>query len=423
MHPQTPPPNFRRRLPRNQNNQESARAMSNILVSGFWFCEGVCTDDNQGSCVQAIATGDENDAEAERCLSRHVLCGFCSEPQGRRLVADGHVCLLNRDCHSAYCHHGNVFTCEGRCRAKGPDGEACTEDFECLSAMCECGECKPTLRAFPNGVSCRRHSDCGSRWCAGVNRTRCGECTTRRPEGGACGHNHECQSRICICNKCQASVKWSVPDFDRCETNNQCQSGWCKGGGDEVTCSGVCHPTGGVGADCIHSEECQSGHCFCNECHGSRSRKSKHNVLNGGACQSSSNCVSRLCVGGNGTTCGECRATVPDGGSCTLNAECRSRKAQCVEQRCKLQTRRRGKGKNKKRNKKPQNHNPDGESCRRPRDCESKTCTCKVCRPRAYKAPDDEACLNNSHCESNNCVGARNKTCGTCQPAEGVEEQ
>ncbi len=198
------------------------------------------------------------------CQSGRCLCNTCRAP-GYSIVPDLGKCTTSEQCQSDYCHGGSITHCHGQCQRRVTAGGDCSVggNRQCLSDRCLCNTCRDKGDwQVPDGGKCTRHTQCQSEYCHGGSPSHCsGQCQRKLSNGGHChtGGNIQCQSNRCLCNVCQASGDYQVPDGAVCQANTQCVSGWCEGGGTQH-CDGRCRRRLNDDSDCTQwgNIQCQS---------------------------------------------------------------------------------------------------------------------------------------------------------------------
>ncbi len=219
------------------------------------------------------------------------------------------------------------------CVARGPDGTACTDDGECLSASCyklsttgtpRCGRpslgerCLAGLLTNPcaTGQFCLSSSTND----AGQSTDPFGKCAPAVTDGGPCTHfpyGNDCatEGSSCLGGKCVINRPGTLAAGSECDDHFQCRTGlFCNGLTYGASSSGTCTPWLKAGdpcdlklgnAGCAQSARCRNGICV-----------ELSDVS--GACQQPLDC--RLLLGCR--TDGGCVAPAPPGGSCTALPGC-----------------------------------------------------------------------------------------------------
>lgn len=203
-----------------------ACALSSECASGFcvdgYCCDSACSGGcgkcniagSQGTC-RPLAKG----AEGSPSCSPYLCNGTTACPTSCTSDAD---CILSHVCSS------------GLCKAKSPNGSACSANIECQSGICNGGVCCD--RAC-NG-NCE---SCASGACsfvpAGTPRAGCGYFVCNGHSGNcpsSCVNDAQCRSdAFCGGGICQPKAAKGTA----CQKGGDCQSGFCA---DGVCCESAC---------------------------------------------------------------------------------------------------------------------------------------------------------------------------------------
>ena len=144
----------------------------------------------------------------------------------------------------------SLKACDGAGNCKLTSSNACANDGECLSGICNVGICR-----VQSTGACTDDIACGSGYCK--NNTICDDCTLgsqckssmcsvttcKAPGGAPCDVDNDCAGGKCQFNLCM------VNDNAPCSTGADCRSGFCK--------NNVCTACGGNG-DCPGNATCKS---------------------------------------------------------------------------------------------------------------------------------------------------------------------
>jgi hypothetical protein len=141
--------------------------------------------------------------QGERCDEVHGCDGglSCIEGTCRRmgggLLAAGAECMAPEQCESAGCEGG-------RCAMARPDGDACSDDRQCMSGHCDfgTGRCRPPEQ---NGILCAEHADCQSGYCPRDDRAA-GLCADKLTDGSECIEDAACMAGACVNGTCNSPV-------------------------------------------------------------------------------------------------------------------------------------------------------------------------------------------------------------------------
>jgi hypothetical protein len=273
------------------------------------YCSNFGTDDNPDlRCARSSACG----ARGEACAVPADCCsGVCQDGRcptqnqigGSRFA--GEPCINDADCSSYLCATevpGGPKICQylGGCR---PNGELCTEDWQCCSDIHYTGQlCPDGPPAEGNG--CVDHSGVdGLAWCSN-NHAQTGP----KEPGELCGDSAGGAVHMC-CFECEETPL----GVSR-----------CSGGGE------VCV---GDGGPCRLSSDCCTNICspFLNEDTGETELRCGQCVTAGGQCTTHGDCCDFVCTDG---VCGGTTGCIPSGVSCTASDVCCDDLATCWEGRC-----------------------------------------------------------------------------------------
>lgn len=300
-----------------------------------------------------------------------------------------------------------------------------------------------------NGSTCKRNNQCASGWCQNYWRTKCasGSCKAKRNDGVTAYYSRakSCKSGVQKCGICGNTNR---ANGVKCSADSQCSSGFCKGKGVGVGCTGVCKWKVANGLGCWKNvaglcinRGCQAGASVCKVC-------GNTDLANGKTCQADNQCASGFCKGKNLANCnGVCKWKVADNLSCWKNGAnvcikrgCTTGKALCGL--CGDTNRANGKTCEKDSNcasgycrggvlgsctgvckwKVADNLGcwKDGAGNCIDRACQSGVGFCGLCGGSSVKRDDGAKCKANDNCKSGFCSG-KTPTCGgvckTC-PAE-----
>jgi hypothetical protein len=329
---------------------------------------GSCSTDTDclsGVCANHVCCERPCPGVCDTCAS---FTGICSTSGARVPPAPPKSCAPYVNCQSGACmtscaaDYDCVATayCDGTsCKAKGANGNACSDSRACLSGHCADGVCCDTVctgqceacdvtgaagtclpvKGAPHGarptcsVDAARY-ECASA-CDGLDHEKCGIASvglvcgastcaagTEQHVGicdgkGAClSSPKSCGSYVCGASSCKTS----------CATTADCAAGnYCTGS----TCSSVV----GLGLSCAAPTDCKSGYCadgVCCEkstCGAGGSCATPGflgicKVTQGGSCTADAGCASQHCVDGVccDTACvGQCEACAEPGhvGTCS----------------------------------------------------------------------------------------------------------
>lgn len=227
-------------------------------------------------------------------------------------------CKKNSQCPSNFCNGGSVWS-SGNCAALVPNGGRCLQNGDSNSCISKYCACGYCAR-LRDGQRCATNNNCQSGWCRGTWTFGCrGVCRSKAYDGVSCSDSNYCRSGQCTCNKCGRKQ----PDNSKCATNDNCQSGWCHGT-YTFGCRGVCKGKIRDGQPCYNgdSKSCVSGQCTCGYC----GRKLPVNSK----CATNDNCLSGWCNGIYTIGCrGYCKDRIIDYQQCPLNDD-----NECVNGRC-----------------------------------------------------------------------------------------
>ncbi|KAL9940567.1 hypothetical protein V8E36_000055 [Tilletia maclaganii] len=365
-------------------NGQCLRSGDASCSSGAQCASSKCTG---GKCYGR--TNGERCAQASDC--RSAQCGPATQFQCfyngmgpcvstsscQTNSAYGAPCETQDDCGAAdtVCTIPDGAT-SGTCiYAQGPTlkiGEPCPDHSRCISGRCGCGldlSCNQrTCQQAPGGQACSANSECMSNSCFIAQGTQVGTCS-HNADGGVCESALDCMSARCTAGKCAGSVGAACTDylgcgssarcggkcqavaqFDRCNRNDQCSSGFCDtSSGYTETLDmkeytiGTCRGAIADGDTCYFSGGCESGECAvigffydrntigkCDRPTGASLTCSNQAIPAGAACTVSSNCISNSCSG----TTGKCDLS-PTDGYCYTDNDCEVGSCQVGTKTCK----------------------------------------------------------------------------------------
>lgn len=196
-------------------------------------------------------------------------------------------------------------------------GNACAENNECASSICESNRCVPDRKGLDGSAACFANDQCLSGVCACVANGKIVPCG---PASTAIG----------FCATGMANGKY-------CSKNSECASGHCD--------KAICAPKNGLGQGgdyCHHNDHCANVSCFC-----------PYGQTTSGSCKSDKN---RQPFG----SCAALHNLLPNGQACTENVFCESQ--YCTENKC---APRDGTG-------------LSGEYCHHKNQCYSGVCMCTI---------------------------------------------
>ena len=177
-------------------------------------------------------------------------------------------------------------------------GEACSTNSDCNGPE------------YPDGGYCLNHPE----WKTSI--ACLGKCIKKLPNGERCDKDAmnlppwakldvgNAEKEACISNECLCGSCGSVADGFSCATNDNCQSGFCKGY-STTGCTGTCLAPIDTGGDCSPGavqelfgalpwsaahEACKYNACYCNRC-----VSSSGGLPKGYACSENSDCESSRC--------------------------------------------------------------------------------------------------------------------------------
>ena len=294
--------------------------------------DGLCTATHcepEVGCVEAPLLCDDGDpctqdacddllgcvhAACEPPLVCHAALG-CAAP-----AEPGAPCTAGPECESGLCQEGSCIEClgdvhcqpgewcdGGGCALQGFGGDACAAPAACLSGVCD---------AASSVCRCGAHEHCSpAAWCHG------GDCAPKLLLAEACESDAQCQSGVCDQNCVECTTDGHCPgeycaDYEcvECSFVHPCEQGWwCKGD--------VCAEALPNGAQCFNDDQCQTGLCEDETCHGCsgldcgptlycdvEADTCAPKLPQDAPCTKSVECLSELCEGGT------CRCAVPSKG-------------------------------------------------------------------------------------------------------------
>jgi hypothetical protein len=411
--------------------------------TGGNFCNGVACEPLKANGANCAAN---NECSSTRCVDGYCCNAACGSPcdacdvpgaegtcsnafQGSAgsptcapFVCSGAIPTCPGSCNNdAGCAGGNYCSSGNSCLAKKANGTSCNVDKECQSGMCVDGYCCDAACASAcdacnlvgmlgtcsfrpddtagqpgcdpylcDGTKAQCASSCmGDGDCVAGAYCDSGSCLARKPQGGACGGNNECQNNQCVDGYCcnvacgNDCDSCAVPGAEgtctnvfkgssgspsctpylcngaiatcplNCVNNADCVAGYYCGGG-------TCQSLKNDGTLCSSAGECQSGNCVdsyccdtpcglpCDACNLGGSEGSCSVRLAGAAaspscdpylcdgalatcptsCMNNGDCVgTSFCTGGN-----TCDGLKPNGQSCGNGSECQS--GRCIDGYC-----------------------------------------------------------------------------------------
>ena len=212
---------------------------------------------NLGVCYEpgSVAMGDSCKVDAEcatgRCTAVACVPGKC-------------VCDDDADCGAAYyCDQGIIGDIgTNTCQPKKDDGVTCTGSNKCLSGHCStesevdpCGYCY-TPDSGEVGDDCRVDAECVTDRCGyvcgdpGFGKCKCND----HPD---CGPGGFCHVQLGGDNLCEDRRA----DFDECNADYKCLSGFCSGGVTCISCKCYTPGSQAMGEECVIDEHCDVGKC------------------------------------------------------------------------------------------------------------------------------------------------------------------
>jgi len=127
------------------------------------------------------------------------------------------------------------------------------------------------------GSICQADDDCNSERCnVGESPHRCRE---KEPHSGECKKDTDCQSEQCLGNNCVDGR-----ENDRCNSNDDCNSGRCAFG----FTFGKCQSLAEHGENCIRNSDCVSQHCLLFAC---TDHRDGAQCVNDDDCLEASSCI------------------------------------------------------------------------------------------------------------------------------------
>lgn len=176
-------------------------------------------DQSEGVCEVCRAKGVDGEAcsDGVPCDDNH----YCQEQVCRTLLADNASCQENSHCKSGYCTGGV-------CSDPLERGETCDADDVCRGSLrCHNGRCNDR---GDEGDSCSRNQDCQmpgvcqDQRCEPFEICAIGEvgeaCWDRCVDGAFCG-DAECQNYLALGASCDSSVQCGFPQA-YCNSDSQC---------------------------------------------------------------------------------------------------------------------------------------------------------------------------------------------------------
>ena len=269
-------------------------------------CETISGQPNDGACTTSIEAND---------------CGpypsvFCNGDAAQTAPSCPTTCGTDSDCDpDAHCD-------EGRCEYDLPNGQACDEGSDCISAHCQ------NLFCCAEGDCCVAPTDCPGTYSSAP----------------VCNDDFNCQGTrsdaTCVDNECGTTA--GVGDDSACDSaveSSDCAnfpSVFCDGTADQS------RPT--CDTDCTVDTECDDG-AHCEIPLGMTVGTCVIDVLDGGDCDEASDCVSghcannHCCVAGSADCCGvasDCPSTYREAAMCTNESTCQGTRkdATCTNSIC-----------------------------------------------------------------------------------------
>ena len=275
------------------------------------ICQGSRTEISCTNHVCASNTIDDdsactNQVVANQCaLYQEIRCSGVVNQDPPQCTFS---CTVNADCDSgAWCDDGTCAVMEQQ-----PNGNACTNSFNCASGHCQNGFC------CESGNCCDTSSDCPAGLSAGATCDNPGTCQGSRID-------KTCQNSMCSAQ--------SVGDDSACGGTQVSACGHYP----SISCTSArTQGTPMCAMSCTNDSECDAAaHCDQNTC--------VADAGNGQTCDEASDCASGYCSNGyccsNGDCCNratDCPATYSAAASCNEISTCQGTRtdATCVANRC-----------------------------------------------------------------------------------------
>jgi len=255
-------------------------------------CSGVPSYDclnPAGSLTPGTTCHSNSECSHSSCLDNLCTgwCGHCAD----RNVENGNSCSRDAECTSAICEGPNLLSTDltrdrdtGNCvSGVGALGDFCLFDDSCVSATCDTLMCIHVPESQPPAAACRFDSECSHSSC--LDNTLpgwSGHCAYRNLPGAAqCSRDAECSWGKCMGNglnnidltrgQGEGTCSDGSPGSE-CNEDNNCATGIFNGlettgrcdSGGGVTDSGTClYQIGSLagGSACTLDDECQWHHC------------------------------------------------------------------------------------------------------------------------------------------------------------------
>ena len=278
----------------------AASAPCTVTGGGLAFCaggEGVCRPEGAARVCTRLP------GEGGTCVAGLCAPGFgCDGESCRARGPEGSACTT-----SATCSAGLNCTPDGSCAAPRPAGEACSDTSHCATGVrCSEGECTAGVAL---GGGCNAPSECGAgRGCERTPSTRV--CGTADTAGQPCTPGSCASGLTCDGGSCVALPRDGAPCL-----GSQCASGFTCIDGESV-----CRKLPGVG------ETCLSGARFCADGLGCDMSTNTCQAGPGAGKECLLNPPDYVCAAGFGCQFGDsgntCVALGAAGAACTDNRTC-----------------------------------------------------------------------------------------------------
>jgi hypothetical protein len=227
-------------------------------------------------CQEGHSCASDDDCAQPQDAPLKCISGRCDTPR-----AEGLPCVVDANCQdSLYCGDNPAKPGKQACRAREPDGTACTPSgFGSGSVSRQCsGFCDPTKdqcapqlppgSPCPAGIDdqcdhgycslggyCSTDADCTGSTCDTLTFQCKRVCIASKPEGAPCTESNECAPLQCIANFCR---DLPLGPGVECNSNSQCETNFCN-----LDTPRVCQDLPlEAGSKCNADSQCMTLVCF-----------------------------------------------------------------------------------------------------------------------------------------------------------------